>query len=147
MANLLLDVTSANAEVIMNIDTLYPAGVKVEQFTSDTAISVDTTDTADVRIGVDGNLVGGWIASIIPITINLEATSPTYEAFANLFNAMQTNKRIYQCTLVISYPSISRRFTLSRGLLRTTQALPAMEQILSAVPFTFNFGKIDQETY
>lgn len=48
------DVTSANAELILAVEDLFPSGVALEHFTADGVFSSDAIEIAETRRSVDG---------------------------------------------------------------------------------------------
>ena len=73
-----MDITSANSTAFMIVNKLFPAGFPVEGFGTDQAVSGDNMQIAETRIGVDGNMSAGVVVNVLPVTITLEANSPTY---------------------------------------------------------------------
>lgn len=108
-----LDITSANASAVMTIEELYPNGVKLERFSTDAAIVADSQQVAETRMGVDGFMAAGVTPNIYPVTITLEANSPTATAFTTLCEAMSANKQIYVCNLTVKIPSIGKTYQFS----------------------------------
>ena len=54
------DITSANATLVLIVNGLFPAGVRLQQFATDQSYSQDELTIAEDRMGVDGGLVAGW---------------------------------------------------------------------------------------
>ena len=54
------DLTSANAVVILSVDELYPNGVQIQGFSTDSSFAVDDATIAEARMGVDGKLSAGY---------------------------------------------------------------------------------------
>lgn len=138
-----MDITSANAVVRLIVDILFPTGFDLQMFSTDSAVSLDSIDISDSRIGVDGVMVSGYIPSIKPLTITLEAASPSYENMTTLFKAMETSRRPYNCTLLATVPSIRRVFTWSNGVLASGTPFPSLNQTLDVTTWVFNFQKLD----
>ena len=57
------NITSANAVIVMTVEDLFPAGVRLEQFATDQALDGDDHEYAQARMGVDGQLAAGSWAS------------------------------------------------------------------------------------
>lgn len=139
----LFDITSANATSVLVVDTLFPVGIVLEQYATDSALTMESLDVTENRQGVDGVLVGGYIPSIKTITINLEATSPSFMALSIMQQAMDALKRKFNCTLISTVPSIRKVFTFSNGWLKSGTIFPSQEKVLAPTAWVFNFGKLN----
>ena len=71
------NITDANSVVILSVDDLYPAGVQIQGFSTDTAWTAGDSQIAETRMGVDGRLSAGYTPQPRTITISLEASSPS----------------------------------------------------------------------
>ena len=136
------DITSANATLVLTVTDLFPAGITLQQFATDQSYSQDELAIAEDRMGVDGNLVAGWVPSIKPVTIMLEASSPSYEALAQLYRACEQKRGIYTCTLVANVPSIGKTFTWTNGILKSGTPVPAGKKILDPTTWKFDFATL-----
>lgn len=134
-------ITSANAKAVLIVDTLFPAGIELQMFAADAAVSQDTAQIADTRMGVDGYMVAGITPQIKAVTITLEAPSPSYAFMAALWEAMESQRQLYKCTLVVTVPDIYKVFTWKRGVLREGTPFPNMAQMLEPTTWVFHFEK------
>lgn len=131
-----MDITSANATVVLSCDLFNET---LQQFSTDTSFEGEDDQVAETRMGVDGKLVAGMTPSVKAVTIHLEASSPSYERLTLLKQSMANNRKIYECSLVISIPSIGRRITYSKGVLQSTKDLPDGKKVLDPTTWTFHF--------
>ena len=134
------DITSANAILILIVDGLFPAGINLQMFATDQSYSMDELTIAEDRLGVDGALVAGWVPSVKPVTIMLEAASPSYEAMAQLYRACERKRGIYQCSLIASVDSIGKTFTWTSGVLKSGTPVPAAKKVLDPTTWKFDFA-------
>lgn len=141
------NITSANASLVLTVDTVIPAGVALTQFSTDQSFNQNEITIAEDRMGVDGNLAAGWVPSIKTVVINLEASSPSYEIMAMLLRTMEANRTIYECTLVATVPSIRKIYTWSKGVLKTATAVVNAKKTLDPTSWTFDFAKLDIVAY
>lgn len=137
------DITSANAVLVLTAGKLFPAGVTLQGFATDQSYSQDELQVTEDRMGVDGNLVAGWIPSIKPVTIMLEASSPSYTAMATLYRAMEMARAPIICSLVATVPSIGRVFTWSEGVLKSGTPVPSGKKILDPTTWKFDFARLN----
>lgn len=143
MSQLVGDITSANATLVLTVDFLFPAGIQLEQFATDQSYSMDELTIAEDRMGVDGILVAGWVPSIKPVTIMLEASSPSYQALAQLYRACEAKRGFYRCGLVAGVPSIGKTFIWSQGVLKSGTPVPSGKKVLDPTTWKFDFGKLE----
>ena len=136
------DITSANAILVLTAGTLFPAGVYLQGFATDQSYSQDELAVTENRMGVDGNLVGGWVPSIKPVTIMLEASSPSYVHLSQLYRQMEMLRAPVVCTLVATVPSIMKIFTWSEGVLKSGTPVPAGKKILDPTTWKFEFARL-----
>lgn len=137
------DISSANAILVMTVGDLFPAGVTLQGFATDQSFSQDELQITEDRMGVDGNMVAGWVPSIKPVTIMLEASSPSYEAMATLFRAMEAKRGPIIVTLVATVPSIGKVFTWSEGVMKSGTPVPAGKKILDPTTWKFDFARLN----
>ena len=125
------NITSANAAVILTVDQLFPSGITLEHFATDQSVTQDEVVFTEDRMGVDGNLAAGFIPSIKPVTVMLEASSPSREAMEQVARAMEQNRTVYECTLVARIPSINMTYTWTGGVLKSGNIFPNAQQTLA----------------
>ena len=53
-------ITSANAQVMLNVPGVFPTPVQLAGFAADDAFTQDAYDVAETRMGVDGVLSAGF---------------------------------------------------------------------------------------
>lgn len=133
------NITSANASVVMVVENLFPAGVTLEQFGTDQAFSQEQSQVTETRMGVDGQMVAGWIPTIKILTITLEASSPSFDYMVQLFRAMDKGRTIFPVTVVARIPSIDQTITWSNGVLHDANPVPAANNVLDPTTWIFHF--------
>lgn len=141
-----LDITSANAEAVLTVEEIYPSGIILQMFGTDQSLSMDAIDIAETRKGVDGMLVGGYVPVIYPVTITLEASSPSASALSTVWQAMSTNRKVYACNLVCTVPSIGVVFTWSVGIMRNGAPFPTMQKVLAPTTWLFDFQDFERSS-
>lgn len=136
------DITSANSILVMTVGDLFPAGITLQGFATDQSYSQDELQVTEDRMGVDGNMVAGWIPSIKPVTIMLEASSPSYSAMATLYRAMEMARAPIIVTLVATVPSIGKVFTWTDGVMKSGTPVPAGKKVLDPTTWKFDFARL-----
>lgn len=136
------NITSANASLVLTVETVIPVGVSLQMFSTDQAYSQDEVTVAEDRMGVDGNLAAGWIPSIKAVQIDLEACSPSLQYLQMLQRAMESNRTIYNCTLVATVPSIRKIYTWSNGVLKSGTPVANAKKVLDPTTWKFDFADL-----
>lgn len=136
------NITSSNAEAVLVVEDLYPAGIVLEQFSTDQSFALDDVTYTENRMGVDGKMVSGFVPSIKAVSLTLEASSPSFTSLAQVCEVMTQNKTVYPCTLVISIPSISKVYTYSNGVIKSGKIFPDNKKTLDPVTFKIEFESL-----
>ena len=131
----LLDITSANATMVMIVEDLYPAGVPITNFSTDQMIDGDEHEYAQARIFVPNP----W-----NVTISLEASSPSFKVMQTLAQVMVTNKCTYEVSLIITVPALNQVHVYRKGVLLTGKGLPGIRKTLEPTQWKFTFAKYNQ---
>ena len=140
----MLDITSANSTIAMSVaEGLF--SINLENFSADSSFTSDTVQAAETRMGVDGHMAAGFTPAIKTITINLEAGSPSTEYMQLLRQVQEVNMKPYKVQMVISIPSIGKRYTFSEGVLQSYKDLPDGQNVLSPTQWVFHFEGMSAE--
>ena len=138
----LTNITSANASHVLIVDTIIPAGVQLQHFSTDSMFELSEVTVTEDRMGVDGNLAAGWIPSIKTVKVDLEAGSPSMWFMDMLARAMESNRTIYKCTLIATIPSIRKIYTWTGGVLKTGTMVNNAKKVLDPTSWTFDFADL-----
>lgn len=144
MTEALGNITSANAVAVLVVESLYPVGIILENFTTDQAVDGDDHEYAQTRMGVDGGLAAGFVPNPWNVTISLEASSPSLKVMQDLAQAMQTNRRTYEVQLIITIPSLEQVHTYRKGVLVSGKDMPGLKRTLDPTSWRFTFAKYNQ---
>jgi hypothetical protein len=135
-------VTSANAILTLSIAGLFNAPVQIQGFQTDDVYSVEPLDAAEVMMGVDGVLTGGFIH--VPVTVGyaLMADSSSISFFDTWWLAQQQINDLYFANGVIRLKSIGRLYTLTKGILKTYPPIADGGKTLKGRKFTVTWQSI-----
>lgn len=136
-----MDITSANSTAILVVEDLFPAGIKLDHFTADTAISSDGLQIAEARMGVDGHLAAGYTPQPVRVTVNLEADADCATMLQTVYSAMVATKKVFKCSLVVTCPSVQKVYTFSTGVLDNCTAFTSIGRVLNPTSWSFVFEK------
>lgn len=127
--------TAISAKLIINIPELGVVGHKVEGFGADDAVSFEEVDTTEVFIGVDGQLVAGFIPQLKTMRLTLAATSASLTIFNRLYQEMEKREEVVWIqSAVLILPAIRQGFALTNGALSGFVAAPNVKKTLQSVP-------------
>lgn len=130
------DITSSNASVYL-FASLFPAGLKFENFSADSAWASENYETVEHRMGVDGHMAAGYTPVEKTITFTLEANSPTLDGLDLLLQTTEVSKTPIFGQMVITLPSLKRTFTLVNCILTSFKLLPNADRVLAPREATF----------
>lgn len=138
------DITSANSQVVVTVEDLYPNGFVLQQFSTDAMITAENMQLAETRMGVDGYMAAGVTPNIVTATINLEANSPSRRYLDNLATAQRNNLKLYRVSMLVKITATGEEYLFSRGCLQSATNLPAPQKILAPVQYTFHFERMEK---
>lgn len=130
------DITSANASAFLYM-SMFPAGLKFEQFSTDGAWTQDNYQIVEHRMGVDGKMAAGYTPVEKDITFQLEANSPTLDGLDLLYQTTEVSKTPIFGDIVITVPSLGRTYTLTNCILTSYKLIPNAEKVLGTREATF----------
>lgn len=142
MSGNICNITSANAIVVLVVEDLYPAGIQLQDFATDQAVSVNEIQFAETRMGVDGNMAAGYTPAIIPVTITLEASSSSAAAMGHIYQASVRQMGYYPCTLVATVPAVGRIYTWTPGVMKAGTPFTSMRKVLEPTVWKFDFTRM-----
>lgn len=142
MASSNFDVTAANAQLVLTVDELFPAGIELKQFSADGIFTSDSIEITETRRSVDGIMVAGVIKNISSVTITLEASSPSVRDLEYVRDSMEANNRPYECTLTCYIPSLGVTRTFVRGALKSAPPISAAQRTMQPTQWGFDFERV-----
>ena len=114
------DITSANATVVMS----GAFSAVFSNFSADSAWSQDSYTFLEHRMGVDGHVAVGFTPVEKEITFTFEANSPTLSVLNAMYKAMETLRKPYYSTIVITIPSLKKTYSLIGCYLTSYKVIP-----------------------
>lgn len=140
--------TTANSSIALTTEVLYPQAQRIQGYAADDAFDPDAVENGEYSMGIDGKLSAGFVYNEIPLTITLQADSPSLALFEQIWGYEYQNRTKLQQDLTISNPAVGKLYEYKRGFMRSYKA-PAGKKILQpgVVVFVFNtlqFAPISQ---
>lgn len=134
--------TAANSVVMMGITGLYPTPQQIQGFAADEMFSTDAVSRAEVLMGVDGVLSGGYVYVEVKQTFTLQADSMSCDIFDNWDANEQSNAEVYIANGVISLPNIGKKWTMTRGFLTSYMPIPDQKKLSQPRKFIVTWNTI-----
>jgi hypothetical protein len=129
------NLTAANAILLLSVTGLYLTPQRIQGFSTDDAFDVESVEGAEVMMGVDGLLSGGFIPKERKMTITLQADSLSNDFFDNWVSAQDVARELYIANGSVAIPSLSKKYTLTRGILTTYKPLAGVKKVLQPRSF------------
>ena len=73
--------------------------------------------------------------------------SPSRELFETWVLTSRTSVAVFRCNATIILPAISRKFTLTNGVLQRVKAMPDAQRVLQAMTYQINWENVTGEAY
>lgn len=126
-------ITSANSSFILRVPGVFLAGVPqiLQGYAADDAFTQEAFDLTETKMGVDGNLSGGYTPSPKRLTVKLMADSVALDTFLVWAQAMVAAKETFPGSAIITYPSISKVFTLGKIFFKNSSGMPSAKKVLA----------------
>lgn len=125
-------ITSANAVLMLGVTNLYNVMQQIQQFSADNIYDMPSIRSAEVSMGVDGVLSGGFVYVAIAQSIELQANSPSNAIFENWWAAQQSAEDVFLATGSITLNSLGEKWNMKRGFLTGYTPAPRAGRILQA---------------
>lgn len=137
-------ITSANSVFTIVVASLFPSPVNLQGYSSDKAFTTEALDLAEVQMGVDGRMTGGYTPMPTKQTITLQADSPSRVIFSTLIQATKTAREIFYISGTIALPSTGESYTMTRGILTNVKQIPDVQKVLAPVEFVITWESINR---
>ena len=130
-------ITAANTVIQFQCEGIYDDWLRLVGAQSDSFLTMADITMAQTRLGVDGKQSMGWIPHEVPLTLSLEANSPSRMVMENVQNDFTQNSEVRLCKFQVSYPSIKQRQVFS-GTMVTKSGGTGIAQLLNGSTYVFN---------
>ncbi|HHD2937373.1 TPA: hypothetical protein ACNZ88_000015 [Enterobacter kobei] len=140
-------ITSADSIFALTVTNLFPSAQTLEGYAADAMFALGDTEMAVSVRGADGKLSGGFVFGEYLQTITIMPDSPSRDLFETWQLTSLTSKAVFRCNATIILPAISRKFTLTNGILQRIKAIPDAQRVLQAMTFQINWESVVGEAY
>lgn len=125
-----MNITAANATILLSVPLLFPAPYQLQQFAADDIFGTEPIQIGEEMMGVDGNLTSGHINSPTKQKYSLMADSPSNFFFDQIALRERADKTRYEINGVVLLTSVGTKWTMTRGFLSIWQPLPDAKKVL-----------------
>lgn len=136
------DITSANAVLLLSVPTLLPVAQQIQGFAVDDAFDMEDVSPAEVLMGLDGTLSGGFVYVARPMTITLQADSASNDFFDAWVAGQQAGVGTAPASGVLTLVSIQRSYNLITGFLTRYHPLADAKRVLQPRKFVVTWQNI-----
>ena len=123
-------ITSANSSFILRVAGVFLTPQIIQGYAADDAFTQEAFDLTETRMGVDGNLSGGYTPSPKRLTVMLMPDSIALDTFLVWKAAIEAAKETFPGSAVVEYPSISKVFTFGKVFFKNTSGMPSAKKVL-----------------
>jgi hypothetical protein len=141
-----LTITSANSVLMLRCKGIYDDYVTIQGFQVDSAWEFGKISIGETRIGVDGKQSYGYLPHETPITLYLEANSPSRRVLENIRKDFNSNMEVRFVDLIIEMPAIKVRYSGSGGMVGLS-AGPSGKKLLDGTSYEFNMITFGEEEF
>lgn len=140
-------ITSADAIFALTVPNLYNSAQTIEGYQADAMFALGDTEVATSVRGADGKLSAGFVFGEQLQTISIMPDSPSLNIFDTWYKTSQTAKAVFRCNATIILPAISRKYTLTNGVLQRVKVIPDANRVLQGMTFQINWENVVEEEY
>lgn len=131
--------TTANSAFALQIAGLYPIAQSIQGYATDDSFAADDIEPAEVMMGVDGHLSGGYTPVPKKLNVTLQADSASNAIFDNWISAQDAAKEIYIANAIISLAGTGDKYAFTRGILTSASPMAGSKKVLQPRKFVITF--------
>lgn len=134
-----MSITSLNAVYMISVSSVFPTPIQLQQFSTDDMFDTDALTVAEAQMGVDGFQTGGLVNNPVVQRITLMGDSISNDFFDTWNSSQIQAKDVFVASATIQMPSVSKKWTMVRGILVTYQPMPTAQKTLRPRPFSISW--------
>ena len=137
-------ITDADAVLTLAVDfgLGIPFPTQLQGFSTDDIYDIPTIRSAEVQMGVDGQLSAGFVFVPVPQTIVLQGNSLSNRFFDAWWMQNQAAKTSYEATGFILLPSIASSWVQTVGHLTGYKPAPAAKRVIQPRTYEITWESI-----
>lgn len=137
-----MSLSAANAIIMLSITGVFPTPVQLQGFGTDDVVDGERLVSAQVQMGVDGNLSAGFVYVEYKQNITLQADSSSNALFDAWWSAMQVAQDVFPANAVITLAGVSTKWSMTRGFLTGYPPIPDAGKLLKPRKFEITWQRV-----
>lgn len=121
--------TTANSVMYATIEALFPSAQRIQGYATDDAFDPGTVENGEYSMGIDGTLSAGFVFNEVPLTITLQADSPSLAMWTQVYMYEVQNRTKLGTAISITNPANGTIYDYTGGFMKSFKA-PAGKKIL-----------------
>lgn len=136
--------TTANSALSLMVRGLFPVPQSIQGYSTDDSFSVEDISPAEVQMGVDGMLSGGFVPYPTALTITLQADSKSVQMFDTVLEAQKAAKElfIFDGTLIIQ--GTGEKYAMTKGFMTSATPMSNSKKVLQPRKYTLTFENVSK---
>jgi hypothetical protein len=134
--------TGANSVITLGVVGIFNVPVQLHGFDVDDVLATAAVKSVETRMGVDGRLSGGWVATEKVQTYTLQADSESNFLFDEWVQTQEAQREAYPAFGNIILPAVGTTIALIRGFLTSYPPMPDVKKILQPRRFEITWERV-----
>lgn len=135
-------ITAADAVIMIAVQNVFDTPQQIQQFSADNIYGTDPIQRAEVAMGVDGNLTGGFVYAPTTQRFILMADSPSVTFFDAWDAANERDRTMYVADGTTWLNSLGTKYDHYRGFLTQVQKLSDAARVLQPRTFVVTWQRV-----
>jgi hypothetical protein len=127
---------------MLGIDTVYPIPQQLQGFATDDVFDTPSIKSAQVQMGVDGNMSAGFVFVEIPQSYRFQGDSPSCDVFDNWWAANQAANDEFFANATISLKALGKKYTMTKGVLTDYKPTSEVKALIQRREFTITWNRL-----
>lgn len=135
-------ITSANAIIMIGVPGLFPVPQQLQGFAADDVFDTDALDSAEVLMGVDGQLSAGFVFVPVKQNYSLQADSASNLFFDTWWAVQQQLHEVLPANANVVLGAVGTKWAMTRGFLTSFKPTPDAKKVLQPRRFTITWESV-----
>lgn len=134
--------TSANSKITLTVPGLGLLPFTLQGYTADAMFAFDPVETGETTMGADGKMSAGFVPTINPQNITLQADSSSRSFFDAWDGGEKLAKEKFFAQGVVDLPGLGQSFVLTKGALKRVTRVPPGGKIMGPATYTIDWADV-----
>jgi len=137
-----MNITSANATILLSVPLLFPVPFQLQKFGADNIYGTDPIQVGETVMSVDGRLTAGFVNAPTKQAYELLADSESNFFFDQIAMREKADQTKYEINGVVLLTSVLTKWTMTRGFLTIWQPIPDAKKVLQSRKHTIEWERV-----